>query len=79
MKYQHEDIKSRICGKMAWFYQCSKCGFPKELLVKKGWYVQPRFEATYILQSRKENAQNLIPTKKKEMPNTMYIKQVRVE
>ena len=47
MKYQQEDIKSRICGKTPRVYICSKCGFPKEILVKKAWYVQPRLEATY--------------------------------
>ena len=35
IKYQHEDIKSRICGKTPWFYICSKCGFHKEILVKR--------------------------------------------
>ena len=47
MKYQQEDIKSRICGKTPRVYICSKRGFPKEILVKKAWYVQPRLEATY--------------------------------
>jgi len=48
-KTKGNDILSRIRGKQLSFCLCSKCGFLKQMRIKKVSSVQSRFQKTYIL------------------------------
>ena len=74
-KTNGSDIPSCICCKKLWLSICSKCGFLKQMLVKKTLSVEAGFKTTYI---RRRDKTRQVPSKTMKIEKQAD-KQVSVE